>query len=51
MKQMLNFNYGELDLNKLSKEVEDYYEVMIVRCAIGKTYIFPSKNITDNVPF
>lgn len=31
--------------------MDDYYEVMIVRCAIGKTYIFPSKNITDNIPF
>lgn len=23
---------------------------MIVRCAIGKAYIFPSKNVTDTVP-
>lgn len=25
MKNMLNFNYGELDLHKLSREIEDYY--------------------------
>ena len=32
------------------KENDDYYEVMIVRAAIGKTYIFPSKNVTESVP-
>jgi hypothetical protein len=34
----------------LAKENEDYYEVMICRVAVGKTYIFPTKNITESVP-
>lgn len=33
------------------KQPEDYYEVMICRMAVGKTYIFPAKNITETVPY
>jgi hypothetical protein len=47
---IMNLNYGHLELEKLSKENEDYYEVMICRVAVGKTYIFPTKNITESVP-
>jgi hypothetical protein len=47
---IMNLTYGHLDLEKLSKDNEEYYEVMICRAAIGKTYIFPSKNVTESVP-
>lgn len=47
----LNFYYGKLDLKNMIKQAEDYYEVMICRIAVGKTYIFPAKNITDTVPY
>jgi hypothetical protein len=47
---IMNLTYGHLELEKLTKENEDYYEVMICRVAVGKTYIFPTKNITESVP-
>lgn len=47
---IMSLNYGHLELEKLAKENEDYYEVMICRVAVGKTYIFPTKNITESVP-
>ncbi len=34
----------------MTKENEDYYEVMIGRVAVGKTFIFSTKNITETVP-
>lgn len=46
----MNLTYGHLDLDKLPRDNEDYYEVMICRAAVGKTYIFPSKNVTESVP-
>lgn len=46
----MNLTYGHLELEKLAKENEDYYEVMICRVAIGKTFIFPTKNITQSIP-
>lgn len=46
----MNLTYGHLELEKLVKENDDYYEVMVCRAAIGKTYIFPSKNVTESVP-
>jgi hypothetical protein len=48
---MIQIDFGQLELDKLQKETEDYYEVMIARAAVGKTFIYPVKNVTDNVPF
>lgn len=38
-------------MKSLQKGPEDYYEIMICRAAVGKTFIFPAKNITDSVPY
>lgn len=43
---IMNLTYGHLDIDKLTRENEEYYEVMFCRAAIGKTYIFPGKNAT-----
>ena len=43
--EIMNLTYGHIELEKL-KENEEYYEVMICRSAIGKTFIFPGKNVT-----
>jgi hypothetical protein len=46
----MHLTYGHLELEKMTKENEDYYEVMIGRVAVGKTFIFSTKNITETVP-
>ena len=42
--------YGQLEIDKLPRENDELYEVMFVRAAVGKTFMFPSKNITESVP-
>ena len=49
-KYPLSFDYGKIDLKSFNKGSESYFEVMICRAAVGKTYIFPSKNKTETIP-
>lgn len=50
-KEILNIQYGKMEMNKLNKEYDNFYEVMICKAAIGKTYIYPIKNVADSVPY
>ena len=51
-KYPLQFNCGKMEMKELHKESsEDYYEVMVCKAAVGKTYIFPAKTATDTVPY
>lgn len=48
--EVLQFQYGQIDLRKTPKEADDYYEIMFCKVAIGTTYIFPAKDENDLVP-
>lgn len=47
----MSLTYGHLEMGKIMKENEDYYQIMVCRAAVGKTFIFPYKNINESIPY